>query len=154
AAGRRVCQDAPGDLLVLADPALLSRALGNLVDNAVRYGDGTITLTAAAQHGATRLAVHDDGTGITADFLPQAAERFRQAQESRTGAGRGLGLALVNAIATAHHGQLRLCANGVHHRQPTTDPRIDGLPCAHPDQGTTASLLLPPAPARRTEPTA
>jgi signal transduction histidine kinase len=166
--GRRVCLNVPDGLEAQADPALLRRALGNLVDNAVRYGEGTITLTGvgvagtstsgagtsgapmsgAAMSGsrpdATVLAVHDDGTGIAADFLPHAVERFRQAQESRTGAGRGLGLALVDAIVTAHHGQFRLCSNGTHHRQPTSDPRIDALPCTHPESGTTASLLLPP----------
>lgn len=152
--GRAVCRAAVDHLEVLADPSLVRRALGNLVDNAVRYGDGAVTLTGAALSGATVLAVHDDGSGISADFLPHAAERFRQAQESRTGAGRGLGLALVDSIATSHQGQLRLCANGVHHRQPTPDPRIDELPCAHPDSGTTASLLLPAtgtgAPGQRT----
>lgn len=153
---RRVRLDASDDLEVLADPALLRRALGNLVDNAVRYGDGTITLRAVAvgdfSSGATALTVHDDGAGIPAEFLPHAAERFRQAQVSRTGEGRGLGLALVDAIVLAHHGQLRLCANGVHHRRPTPEPRIDALPCDHPDHGTTSSLLLPPSARPHPEP--
>jgi signal transduction histidine kinase len=125
---------------------LLGRALGNLADNAVRHGDGTITLTATRlgdPPGVVVLAVHDDGAGIAADFLPHAAERFRQSQESRTGAGHGLGLALVDAIATAHHGQLRVCSRGSHHRQPTPDPRIDTVACCHPAAGTTVGLLLP-----------
>jgi signal transduction histidine kinase len=144
---RHVQVDAPEHLTTYGDPALLERALGNLVDNAVRHGDGEITLSAAALDGeavhASRYAVHDLGPGVAADFVPHAAERFRQGESSRAGPGAGLGLALVDAIATAHHGQLRICSNGHHHRRPTADRALDRVPCRHPDAGTTVSLLLP-----------
>jgi signal transduction histidine kinase len=125
---------------VHADARLLDLALGNLVDNAVRYGAGTITLTAADRVGAIALSVHDDGPGIAADFLPHAAERFRQDERSRTGAGAGLGLSLVEAIVTAHGGQLRICSAGRHHL--TTPTALSAVPCAHPETGTTATVLL------------
>jgi signal transduction histidine kinase len=128
-------------------PALLDRALGNLVYNAVRYGDETITLTAAriepdGAPGAI-LMVHDEGTGIASDFLAHADERFRQDESSRAGVGAGVGLSLVDAIVTAHHGQLRICSAGHHHQQATTHPELAHMKCRHPSTGTTLSLLLP-----------
>ena len=137
----------PESLSVHGDPALLERALGNLVDNACRYGDGVVTLQAEALDGlprpATRLTVCDRGTGMASDFLRHAAERFRQGAASRTGPGAGLGLALVDAILTAHHGQLRICSTGRHHHRPTADIALGHVPCRHPEAGTTVSLLLP-----------
>jgi two-component system OmpR family sensor kinase len=148
-ATRDVEVHAPAGLTLHADPALLDRALGNLVDNAVRHGASAITLTAAAAGGPggpVVVGVHDAGPGIPADFLDQAVERFRQHESSRSGAGAGLGLALVDAIVTAHGGQLRVCAAGRHHRGPTAHPALDRVPCGHPAAGTTVSLLLPLSP--------
>nr|MBA3305398.1 HAMP domain-containing histidine kinase [Thermoleophilaceae bacterium] len=145
---RKVEVRAPDDLVVHADRALLERALSNLVDNAVRYGDGAITLAVAPLEGlgepAAILSVHDQGAGIDAGFLTHAAERFRQAESSRAGPGAGLGLSLVDAILAAHRGQLRICSAGRHHQQPTSDPALARVPCAHPADGTTISLLLGP----------
>lgn len=145
---RKVEVRAPDDLVVQADRALLERALGNLVDNAVRHGDGAITLTVAPLEGlgepAAILSVHDQGAGIDAGFLTHAAERFRQAESSRAGPGAGLGLSLVDAILAAHRGQLRICSAGRHHQQPTSDSALARVPCAHPADGTTISLLLGP----------
>ena len=147
ASGRAVAVVVSGDLRAWADPGLLDRALGNLVDNAVRHGAGPVTLFArAVADGAPPgclVAVHDEGDGIPAAFLPHAAERFRRGAVSRSGPGSGLGLALVDAIATAHGGQLRICAGGVHHRQEGVDATLDAVPCRHPAGGTTISLLLP-----------
>jgi signal transduction histidine kinase len=143
---------APPGLTVHADARLLDRALGNMVDNAVRYGAGTITLaarTAGADGGAIVLTVHDEGSGIPADFLQHAAERFRQDESSRTGPGAGLGLALVDAIATAHAGQLRICAAAHHHQRQTPSPGLAELRCEHPGPGTTMSLLLLGHPGER-----
>jgi signal transduction histidine kinase len=138
---------APEGLTTHGDRELLDRALGNLVDNAVRYGSGEITLTATALNDqpvpACRYTVHDHGAGIPAGFLPHAAERFRQHESSRSGPGTGLGLSLVDAIVTAHHGQLRICSHGHHHCQATTDPDLARVPCQHPQAGTTVSILLP-----------
>ena len=119
---------------------LLERALGNAVDNAVGYGSGDITLSAHEQEGAAVLAVHDDGPGMRPEFLPHAAERFRRDDSSR--AGSGAGLSLIDAIATAHGGQLRICAGGHHHLQPSPHPELAKVPCSHTETGTTISLLL------------
>jgi signal transduction histidine kinase len=141
---RGVLVQSPPGLTVHADAQLLDRVLGNLADNAVRYGAGTIILAARAiDHHAVVLTVTDQGHGISAGFLAHAAERFRQDETSRTGPGAGLGLALVDAITTAHAGQLRICAAGHHHQRPTTSTHLAAIPCTHPADGTTISLLLP-----------
>jgi signal transduction histidine kinase len=139
--GRRVEIDA-ASVDVYGDRRLLERALGNVADNAVRHGTGTITFSAEAIDGAAALFVHDDGLMPHA-FLAHAAERFRRHDGSRSGKGAGLGLSLVDAIAVAHGGQLRVCSGAAHHRQRAADPQLDELPCRHPEAGTTITLLLP-----------
>jgi signal transduction histidine kinase len=49
--------------------------------------------------------VRDEGSGFAAEFLPRAFQRFSRAEESRSGGGAGLGLAIVHAIAQAHGGE-------------------------------------------------
>ena len=91
-------------LEVPADRARLEQALGNLVDNALRYGAGPIRLEAAAENGAVALSVSDQGRGFAAEFLPHAFERFSRADGVRATGSAGLGLAIVEAIAQAHGG--------------------------------------------------
>ena len=83
----------------------LEQALGNLVDNALRYGAGTIALSATQADHRVELHVRDQGSGFPATFLPDALQRFTRADASRSSTGAGLGLAIVSAIATAHGGQ-------------------------------------------------
>jgi signal transduction histidine kinase len=106
-AGRRIeiHVDVAGGAVVSADEDRVGQALDNLVVNAMRYGDGTIELRARRQDGAIGLVVRDSGPGFPDDFLPRAFERFSQADGSHGGAGSGLGLALVDAIARAHGGR-------------------------------------------------
>ncbi len=94
------------------DRVRLEQALGNLVDNALRHGAGTVLLEASLEPGGrVALRVGDDGPGFPADFLPHAFERFSRADLGRTGAGTGLGLAIVHTIARAHGGTA-VAANG------------------------------------------
>ncbi len=129
-------------ITVHADTRLIDRALGNLVDNAVIHGEGPIVLAAERRPHATILTIHDNGS-IDPTFLGQAAERFRQDEASRSTTGAGLGLSLVDEIAAAHNGQLRVCSDDHHHSQPTTNPQIANIECKHPARGTTFSLFLP-----------
>lgn len=99
-------QTQPG-LWVHADPVRLEQALGNLVDNALRHGSGTVTLSAAERHGEVTLRVTDEGSGFPPEFLDQAFERFTRADTARGRGGAGLGLAIVDAIARAHGGRAR-----------------------------------------------
>ena len=99
---------APGEpLVVSADRLRLEQAVTNLVDNALRHGEGAVTVSAARQNGIAELHVVDEGPGFGADFLPQAFERFTRGAQGREGEGSGLGLAIVATIARAHHGSAR-----------------------------------------------
>jgi len=103
-AGRGIEVDAVDGLVVPADAVRLEQALGNLVENALRHGEGSIRLSAVEADGRVELHVLDEGRGIPPDFVPRAFERFTRANESRTGAGAGLGLAIAQVIAKAHGG--------------------------------------------------
>jgi signal transduction histidine kinase len=95
----------PG-LTVLADEALLSRALDNLLDNARKYASGTpVELEARLQDGAVVLAVRDHGPGIPPGDLPRVFDPFFRGEGAPGRAeGFGLGLALARRVAEAHGG--------------------------------------------------
>ncbi|MCW2965309.1 MAG: hypothetical protein JWO17_2561 [Actinomycetia bacterium] len=82
------------------DRLRVEQALGNLVENALRYGEGTIRLAGDPQ----TLRVSDEGPGFPPGFAPRAFERFSRADDSRGTGGAGLGLAIVAAVAEAHGG--------------------------------------------------
>lgn len=104
AAGRQLEVRAPDDLAVEGDRLRLEQAMGNLTENALRYGDGAVRIEALAGDGGIELHVRDDGPGFPPEFIPHAFDRFSRGEESRTSAGAGLGLAIVDAIARAHGG--------------------------------------------------
>src|SRR5439155_11329347 len=101
-AARPLASEAPSGLTVHGDRLRLEQALGNLVDNALRYGRGRVTLRAAGTNGRVELAVEDQGDGFADGFAERAFERFSRAQHE--GSGAGLGLAIVRVIAEAHGG--------------------------------------------------
>lgn len=99
------------DVTVLADPALLSRLVQNLVDNAFKYGkpEGHVWVSAGRQAGEVLLQVRDDGIGIPPDQQEKVWQRFYQADPSHSGmSGAGLGLSLVQQSAQAHGGYMTL----------------------------------------------
>jgi heavy metal sensor kinase len=103
---RELLWEATDGLSVTADPLRLRQALGNVVDNALRYGRGTVRLSVSGSNGYVELHVTDQGSGFPPDFLDAAFERLTRADEGRTPGGTGLGLAIVDAIATAHGGSV------------------------------------------------
>jgi two-component system OmpR family sensor kinase len=109
-AGRAIEVDAVDGLAVPADAVRLEQALGNLVENALRHGEGSIRLSAVEKDGRVELHVLDEGRGIPPDFVPRAFERFNRADQSRAGTGAGLGLAIAQVIATAHGGSAHVSA--------------------------------------------
>jgi two-component system, OmpR family, sensor kinase len=104
---RPLAIDAPAGLTLMADHLRVEQAVGNMVDNALRYGRGRVLL-AAEQH-ETRIELHvlDEGPGFDPAFLGRAFERFSRADAARSGGGTGLGLAVVDGIAVAHGGEAR-----------------------------------------------
>jgi signal transduction histidine kinase len=102
-AGRRIEVGDGGELGPRADRLRIDQAIGTLVDNALRYGAGTIVLSARRAGNAVEIDVTDEGEGFPPDFLPRAFERFSRAPGVRVG-GSGLGLAIVATVAEAHGG--------------------------------------------------
>lgn len=97
---------------------LVSQALANLVENAIKYGkpaqavpDATppsILIEARRQGDLVLLSVTDHGPGIPEADRKRATERFVRLEASRTQPGSGLGLSLASAVAKLHRGELRL----------------------------------------------
>ena len=87
-----------------ADRLRLEQALGNLVDNALRYGGAQISLTAVRTDDHVELHILDNGGGFDRDFLARAFDRFARADSARGGSSAGLGLSIVRTIAEAHGG--------------------------------------------------
>ncbi len=104
--GRSLNIDAPPGTTVRADRLRLEQALGNLVDNALREGQGAVNVHARTVNGTTEFTVTDEGTGFPDDLLPTVFERFTRADGVRANGTTGLGLAIVQAIATAHGGSV------------------------------------------------
>jgi two-component system OmpR family sensor kinase len=100
--GRELELSGASDEAIVADRLRLEQALGNLVDNALRHGKGTVRLDAESRNGTITLRVSDEGDGFPPDFLPRAFERFTRADEARSRGATGLGLAIVAAVARAH----------------------------------------------------
>jgi len=98
---------AAGDIGLAADRLRLEQALGNLVDNALRHGGTRIELSARTTGHKVELHVRDDGPGFADDFIATAFERFTRTDVARGRGGAGLGLAIVAAVAQAHHGAAR-----------------------------------------------
>jgi two-component system, OmpR family, sensor kinase len=111
-AGREIEVTAPDGLGAELDSLRIEQALGNLVDNALRHGGGAVTLSARGQDASVVLEVSDRGAGFPAGFEGEAFDRFTRADDGRSGGGAGLGLAIVQAIATAHGGRVVVAASG------------------------------------------
>ena len=104
----------PGEFKVSGDPLLLTQAVGNLIDNALKFARerGTIVVAAVQRaDGAVELIVADDGPGISDAEKPKVSERFYRGDASRGTPGVGLGLSLVAAVAKLHRGTLELDDN-------------------------------------------
>jgi signal transduction histidine kinase len=92
-------------LPVRGDRHLLSQAIANLLDNALKYTPaGEVRLTAQAAGEIARLVVADTGPGVPADRREAVFDRFVRLEGSRSTPGNGLGLSLVRAVARLHGG--------------------------------------------------
>ncbi len=97
-------------LRALGDREMLQQAVVNLLDNAIKFSPpgGTVTLTADAAGAEIVIALADQGPGIPEADRPRATERFFRGEQARQTPGSGLGLALVQAVASLHGGVLTL----------------------------------------------
>lgn len=105
------CED---KMALAGDPFLLAQAVGNLIDNALKYAqeNGSIHVEVVrGSGGAIDLTVADDGPGIPDEEKPKVSKRFYRSDASRGTPGVGLGLSLVNAVAELHGGALILRDN-------------------------------------------
>ncbi len=104
-----IAEGVPG-LPVSGDPQLLTQALANLVDNAIKFTPpgGTIVVSVAREHGRVRMTVADSGPGIPADQREEALELYARLDAGLNIPGAGLGLALVASVAEYHGAELRL----------------------------------------------
>jgi len=101
----------PPQLAARADANRLHQILGNLLDNAIKYGraDGTVSVAAKlAEDGKIEVSVADDGPGIPPDSLERIFERFYRVDKarSREQGGTGLGLSIVKHIVQSHSGRV------------------------------------------------
>jgi signal transduction histidine kinase len=112
--GRRIQVEVQEGLQANLDPLRSRQALGNLVDNALRYGAGDIRLAAQGGADAVQIDVSDEGPGFAPDLAPHAFERFSRGNGARTRGGTGIGLAIVRAIAEAHGGTAEIVDTASH----------------------------------------
>lgn len=94
------------DVELVSDRRRLERIIGNLVDNAVRHGGGSATVTTGTAQGEVFVAVVDTGQGVPVDEVPHLFEPFHKLDPARGGGGSGLGL----TIAAQH---ARLLGGGI-----------------------------------------
>jgi signal transduction histidine kinase len=111
-----------------ADGSRIRQLVGNLIDNAVKYGGDHSHITVAISQtlGRATIVVTDDGAGIAAADLPFLFDRFYRAERSRSShaaGGAGLGLPICRVIAELHGGDIRIESS--------------------PNKGTTVIVTLP-----------
>jgi two-component system, OmpR family, sensor kinase len=106
--GRTIRVETENGLVVAADPLRMRQALGNLVDNALRHGEGDVVLRAGESADGAELAVSDSGPGFDPAIANAAFERFTRGDRARTRGGAGLGLAIVRAVVEVHGGSVEV----------------------------------------------
>ncbi len=109
-AGFTLTASAPAGLMVSLHRELISQALGNLIENALKYATGARMISLSATHspGGISLSVADDGPGIPEVRRAEARKKFGRLDPARHLSGSGLGLALVEAVAKLHGGDIAL----------------------------------------------
>lgn len=98
---------------ILGDRRLLSQALSNLLDNALRHTPtGTmIKMTLEQKQDRVAIKIADNGPGVDEQDVPRLFQRFSRSERARSTPGHGLGLSLVSAIMSAHHGKVHARAH-------------------------------------------
>lgn len=138
-AGKQLTVEPPAETTVHWDAALVSRILTNLTANALHYAASQVRITLRREQAELVITLSDDGPGLDAAALQRAFEPFYRGDDSRSGAGLGLGLSIARSLAVRHGGSLGL-ANRL------ADGRVAGaeamlrLPCAADGIANVASI--------------
>jgi signal transduction histidine kinase len=102
--------------VVIGDPDRLQQIFANLLSNAVKFTPeaGTITIEMKQAEPYAQVIIKDTGIGISADFLPQVFERYRQGrnEHKRKHKGLGLGLAIARQLVEMHNGRITVHSDG------------------------------------------
>jgi signal transduction histidine kinase len=143
--GVRLTFQGPGPLEISGDPVLLAQALGNLIDNALKYAGegGSVLVEVQGSEHSVRITVADNGPGIPDAEKPKVPGRFYRGDASRGTPGVGLGLSLVDSVAKVHGGALELFDNHPGLRAQVAISR--GVPVAAKEEAQEVSKT-PPAP--------
>jgi two-component system heavy metal sensor histidine kinase CusS len=106
----RITITCSGEADVFADSLLFNRAIGNLIENALRFTPkgGHIEISLRRVENGSEISVCDSGSGIAPEHLPRVFDRFYRADPSRSSRGTGLGLALVKSIVDLHGGSVAI----------------------------------------------
>ncbi len=108
-----------GSIRIRANQQLITQAVANLIDNAIKYSarqmavgaaqsDRSVKVSVEVVDGAAEISVADRGPGIAPEDRERVLKRFVRLEKSRTAPGTGLGLSLVAAVARLHNGGVRL----------------------------------------------
>jgi signal transduction histidine kinase len=112
--GHNIATEIASGVIVHGDRELLTQAIANLVENAMRHtpaGTRIALRLAVGRQWDALLEVEDDGPGVPEAELSRLTHRFYRSERSRTTPGNGLGLSLVAAVAELHGAQLKLETN-------------------------------------------
>jgi two-component system OmpR family sensor kinase len=121
-AGRTIVCESPLDVAVCGQADSLKQVLLILLDNAIKHGDGVITVVTRVADGRVVTSVSDAGPGVDPELLPHLFERFARGRSDGADSGIGLGLAIAKALVEAQGGTIT----------------VESLP----GQGTTFSVTL------------
>ena len=104
--GTFVLEVAPGIPETWADPDKLQQVVGNLLENAVRHGEGTVTVVLRPHGDGSEITVSDEGVGIPPEKAGRVFTRFWRGGDRR--GGTGLGLYIVKGLVEAHGGTVEV----------------------------------------------
>jgi signal transduction histidine kinase len=117
--------DSEAATMIRGDRHLMSQAIANLLDNAIKYGASEVAISVHERDGRALLDIADRGPGIPEADRETVFDRFVRLEPSRSTPGNGLGLSLVRAVAHRHGARVTLSDN-----RPGLRVRIDLPACA------------------------
>jgi signal transduction histidine kinase len=108
--GKTITYQGPAKLVCHCRPSAIARAISNIIDNALKYGESTAVSLSTLPDNRIRIGITDDGPGLCYSHRIRVFEPFYKVDHSRTGAGQGfgLGLSIAKKIVESHKGTIEL----------------------------------------------